>query len=204
MGIRPFLFHHLVAAGTALWLLPFIIIPSVIVLEELTMVVVGIAAAGNYIPLTVGIALLVVGIVVGDSLAFFIGLLGTRYRLARRIVEHERVAPLRSLLRERSGSIVFTTRFVPGFRFSFYMACGFFGMPYQRFLPASFASALVWASTITTLSFLFGFSFHALGPWRWPLLAAVLVVFTVIGYSHWRKVTGKTAARIPVETVKKE
>ncbi|HQU07561.1 MAG TPA: VTT domain-containing protein [Candidatus Paceibacterota bacterium] len=195
MRVRPFLFHHLVTASVSLWLLPFIIIPSVIVLEELTIAVVGVAAADHHIPLLFGIVVLIIGIVIGDSISFAIGRLATRYRFARRIVEHERVAPLRLLLRERSGSTVFTTRFVPGFRFSMYMACGFFGVSYGRFLSASVAGAIVWATTLATLSFFFGFyTFHALGFWRWPILVGVVIIFVYVGHAHWRKVTAYTSA----------
>ncbi len=195
MHMKSFLFHYLIATSVSLWLLPFIIIPSVVVLEELTIAVVGVAAADHQISLLLGIVLLIIGIIIGDSLSYLIGRLATHHRFAKRIVEHKRIEPVRLLLQHKAGSTVFTTRFVPGFRLSMYMACGFFGVPYRRFLPASVASAIVWATTLAVLSFLFGFyTFHALGFWRWPILAAIVLLFFYIGHRHWKKVTAGAPA----------
>lgn len=168
------------------------------VFEDATIALVGVLASEHYIPLFLGIVMLIIGIVIGDSVAFVIGKFATRNNLARRIIEHERVMPLRSLLHKRTEFTIFIIRFMPGFRFSFYLACGFFGILYKRFLPLSFMSATVWATTLSTLSFLFGiYTLHLFGYWRWPILAGILLLLFFTGRYGWRKMTA--AAKLDSE-----
>lgn len=180
--------YNLITAAASPWLLPLIIIPSVIVLEDPTIVLVGILASQHVVSLFVGMLLLVIGIGIGDSLAYTIGKLAKRHKLARRIAEHERVEMFQRFLNERSTQTIFTVRFMPGFRFSMYIACGLLEVPYQRFLPVSIASAIVWTTLLAIPSFIFGtYTLHTLGYWRWPLLATVLIIFIFVWRHHWKK-----------------
>lgn len=190
MHISPFLLHHLMLASGSWWLFVPIIIVSTIVLEDVTIALVGVLSADHILSIPFSLTALIAGIVIGDSIAYAIGRLAIRHKFARRIVEHERVVPLRELLREHSDITIFTTRFMPGFRFALYTTCGSFMVPYKRFLPISTASAIVWATSLFMLSFLFGFyTLNILGHWRWPILAVILFTFLWFAHRHWQKMT---------------
>lgn len=188
MQLPFFLSQHILSASASPWLLLFVIILGVMVLEEGTIAVVGVLAASHQIPMVEGIIALVIGVVTGDSLAFAIGHFANRYTLAKRIIEYEHVARLRTVVQNNSGTTIFTTRFMPGFRFATYAACGFFGVAYKRFIPISFASAIVWVTSLFTLSFIFGiYTVHLLGQWRWPILAVLLLILFFFGHRYWKK-----------------
>ncbi|HEX8947260.1 MAG TPA: VTT domain-containing protein, partial [Candidatus Paceibacterota bacterium] len=113
-----------------------------------------------------------------------------RHPFARRIIEHDRIVPVRALLQDNARITVFITRFMPGFRMALYSACGFFAVPFRRFLPVSILSAIVWTTLLFTLSFWYGFyTIHELGFWRWPVLALILSGFFLFGHRYWKKVT---------------
>lgn len=188
--LQTLLLQHLVSASASLWLLLLVVILFVIVFEDATIALVGILSSEHYIPLLFGIVALIMGIVIGDSIAYTIGRLATHHRFAKRIIEHERVGTLRVLLHKRPEFTIFSGRFMPGFRFSLYMACGFFAIPYKRFVSFSFVSATAWAITLSTVSFLFGmYTLNLLGYWRWPILAGVILLLFYMGHRHWRKIT---------------
>lgn len=188
MQLPVFLSEHILSASASPWLLLLVIILGVMVLEEGTIAVVGVLAASHQIPMIEGIIALVIGVVAGDSLAFVIGHLANRYTLAKRIVEYEHVARLCTLVQNNSATTIFTTRFMPGFRFPTYAACGFFNIKYKHFIPISFASAVVWVTSLFTLSFIFGvYTIHLLGQWRWVILAVLLLIIFFFGHRYWRK-----------------
>ncbi|VAW33115.1 hypothetical protein MNBD_CPR01-462 [hydrothermal vent metagenome] len=190
-SISPFILHHLVMVSGSWWLLVPLIVLSTIFLEDITIALVGILAADHSIPVLTSLGALVLGIVIGDSLAYALGRLAIKHKFARKLIEHERISPLRDLLREHSNTTIFTTRFMPGFRLALYTACGFSLIPYYReFLPTSAMSAIVWSTTLFFLSFLFGFyTFHILGIWRWPVLLFILLGFLAVGHRYWKKMT---------------
>ena len=190
MHISPFLLHHLMLASGSWWLFMPVIIVSTIVLEDATIILVGVLSTDHILSIPFSLTALILGIIIGDSIAYAIGRLAIHHKFARRIVEHERAVPLRKLLHEHSDITIFTTRFMPGFRFAFYTTCGSFMIPYRRLLPISIASAIVWAVSLFTISYLFGFyTLNILGYWRWPILAVILFTFLWFTHRYWQKMT---------------
>ena len=184
----PLLLNHLVEATHMFWIVSLIIIIGSLFLEDITIISVGILSASNYFPLPIGIGLLIVGIVLSDLLAYGIGRLAIHHNIARRIVEHHRIAPLRLLIKRRPKTVIFTTRFMPSFRFVMYLTCGFFRIPFRIFISISIFSAFVWSTLLATFSFLFGiYTLHLLGYWRFPILAMIIVILFYIGHRHWKK-----------------
>ncbi len=190
MYLPTLIFDHILSASESPWLLLIVIFLGVMVLEDATIAFVGVLASSHQIPVIEGLVVLIISIIISDSVAYTVGHLATRYNFAKRIVEHEHIARLRTMVQNRSGPTIFTTRFMPGFRFPMYAACGFFGVRYRRFVPVSAASVVVWVTSLFTISFIFGFyTLHLLGEWRWPLLVAVLLVFFFFAHRYWRTFT---------------
>jgi len=95
-----FLLHQLVNASSSWWLFIPIIILGTMVLEDVTIATVGVLAADNVLPIPFSIFVLIISVVISDSFAYTIGRLALRYKFAKRIIEHERIAPLRTLLKK--------------------------------------------------------------------------------------------------------
>lgn len=188
----PLLLSHLIEATHLFWVVPLIIILGALFLEDITIISVGILSASNYFPLPMGIGLLIIGVVLSDLLAYSVGRLAIHHNIARRIVEHHRIAPLRLLIKKRPKTVIFTTRFMPGFRFAMYLTCGFFRIPFQTFISISIFSAFVWSTILATLSFLFGiYTLNLLGYWRFPILAMIIIILFYVGHRHWKKMLGE-------------
>ncbi len=190
MHLATFLFEQITYAVSSPWLIIPIIILGVMVVEEGTIATVGVLASSGQIPIAEGIIVLIVGVVLGDSFAYSVGRMANHYKFARRIVEYEHVARLRTIVKNNPIPTIFTTRFMPGFRFAFYAACGLFSLEYKRFLPVSIASAVIWVTLLFSVSFVFGFyTLKALGEWRWLILVVALLVFLFFGHRYWRKIS---------------
>ena len=179
------------------WVLSLVIIIGSLFLEDITIIFVGVLSASNYFPLPVGIGLLIIGIVLSDLFAYSIGRLAIHHDIARRLVEYHRIAPLRSLIEKRPKTIIFTTRFMPGFRFITFLTCGFFRVPFQIFISISIFSSIIWSTVLATFSFLFGiYTLHLLGYWRFPILAIIIVVLFYIGQRHFKKMFSERSEKI--------
>jgi len=190
MYLSPLLFSHLVEAAHSFWILSLVIIIGSLFLEDITIAFVGILAASNYFPLSIAIGLLIVGVVISDLFAYGVGRLAVRRHIVQNIIEHRRIAPLRSLIEKRPKTTIFTTRFMPGFRFALFFTCGSFRVPFPTFVSISILSATVWSTTLAVLSFLFGtYTLHILGYWRFPILAVLIGILFYAGHRHWKKIT---------------
>ncbi len=190
MPISPILFNHLIEAASSFWILSLVIVIGSMLSEDITIMFVGILAASHYFPLLLGIVLLIISIVISDIVAYGIGRMAIHNHIAKRIVEHERIAPLRSLIEKRPRITVFTTRFMPGFRFSLFLACGSLKIDFPTFVFISILSSTTWATILGVSSFFFGtYTLHILGYWRFPILAVSFGILFYIGYRHWKKIT---------------
>ncbi len=197
MPLSPLLYSHLVEAAHSFWILSLVIIIGSLFLEDITIAFVGILSASNHFPLHVGIGLLIVGVVTSDLFAYGIGRLAIHHNIARNIVEHRHAAPLRSLITRSPKATLFTTRFMPGFRFALYLTCGFFRVPFPTFISISILSATIWSTALATLSFLFGtYTLHILGYWRFPILVLLIGILFYVGHRHWKKMTAEHEGEI--------
>ncbi len=190
MYLSPLLFNHLIEAAHSFWILSLVIIIGSLFLEDITIAFVGILAASNYFPLSIAIGLLIIGVVTSDLFAYGIGRIASHRNIVQNIIEHRRIAPLRSLIGRRPKTTIFTTRFMPGFRFALYFSCGSFRVPFPTFVSISILSATLWSTTLAVLSFLFGtYTLHILGYWRFPILAILIGILFYVGHRHWKKMT---------------
>ena len=86
---------------------------------------------------------------------------------------------------------VFVGRFITGLRVFAGPLAGMFRMPYRRFLFFNFTGAVVWATTIACVGFLFGSSWESLvrfvRQFHRLTLGIVIMGAVVAGLIYWRK-----------------
>ena len=167
---------------------------------ETVLLFAGFLAYQGQIQLLRAIGTAIVGATIGDSLGYTLGRYGgnaffdryvKRFKFLARRFEDSRIIVLK-----HGHWAVFVARFITGMRVFAGPMAGLFTMPYLRFLLFNFTGAVVWATAIGCLGFLFGNSwdnlvhvakdFHrvTLG------LVAVLVLVGLIVYLRRRARSG--------------
>jgi membrane-associated protein len=167
---------------------------------ETVLLFAGFLAYQGQIQLLRAIGTAIVGATIGDSLGYTLGRYGgnaffdryvKRFKFLARRFEDSRIIVLK-----HGHWAVFVARFITGMRVFAGPLAGLFRMPYLRFLLFNFTGAVVWATAIGCLGFLFGNSwdnlvhvakdFHrvTLG------LVAVLVLVGLIVYLRRRARSG--------------
>jgi membrane protein DedA with SNARE-associated domain len=167
-------------------LLPLTIIVCTALLEDVTIIVVALLAADEFISVPFALVSLYLGIMLGDLLFYAVGsLIRTHPRLAR-YVEHDFSAALRSWLDQRYQVTVFSGHFVPGLRSTTYIASGFFRYPLRTYLPAAFAGGFVLEIALFTTAYWFGNLTRFIGPARWIIAILFVILLVLIGRHNLR------------------
>lgn len=171
-----FLSHFIGGAVGSTTLLVLAIIVGVLVLEDTTVIIVGILAADHIIPLPIGLGALYVGILISDIGLYTLGYLASRHSRFARYVDHKLVAPFRAWLETRFVLTIFTARFIPGARLPTFTSTGFFRSSLSKFVSVAVGATLVWTTTLFTAAYWFGNATSAwMGPARWGIAAAFLI-----------------------------
>src|SRR5271165_1883358 len=124
------------------------IILATFILEDATMVAVGVMAADGLISIPVGLASLATGIALGDFGLYGIGRLARNYPPLGRWVNSEKLKPFGRWLDSKLYTTVVATRFLPGARLPTYLACGFFSVSFGRFAIPVMGATIVWSALL--------------------------------------------------------
>ncbi|MGO8737086.1 MAG: DedA family protein [Terriglobia bacterium] len=133
---------------------------------ETVLLFAGFLAYQGQIKLVWAIGVAIAGATLGDSLGYTLGRYGGnaffgRYVKRFRFLAH-RFEDAKGLFLRRGHWAVFTGRFITGLRVLAGPLAGLFKMPYLRFLFFNFTGAVVWATAIGCVGFLFGNSWNDL------------------------------------------
>jgi membrane protein DedA with SNARE-associated domain len=199
------MFHHFFfylisdAVGSTL-LLSLAIMLCVILLEDATVIIVGVLAADGTLSVPVALLSLYAGMVVCDIFLYAVGSIARTHPRLARYADHEFTAPFRMWLESRYSMIIFSGHFVPGLRVTTYVASGFFRLRLSKYLPTAIASGLLLGTTLFTASYLFGgYSSRWLGEVRWGVAAVFIVALFLIArhniVSYRARKDGVTAPR---------
>jgi membrane-associated protein len=172
---------------------------------ELALLVGGVAAERGDASLPLVIALACAATVAGDVTSLRLG-----RRLGRPFLERhgprvrldgERLAGIDAFFARHGSRAVALGRFTGFLRATVPFVAGASGMPVRRLLPASVASALVWATTFVVLGYVFSESFTSAGETasRVTLVAVLLVIAVVSVRAARRSRLRRSAPRRPAE-----
>src|SRR3990167_4556062 len=137
-------------------LLSIVIALCAIFFEDITTVVVGVLAADALIPVPVAFMSIYIGIALGDIVLYTLGAFARTHPRLAHYIDHDFTAPFRSWLGHRYEFKVFSGHFVPGFRFTTFVASGFFRFPLRTYAPMAIAGGLSVLASLFTVSYLFG------------------------------------------------
>lgn len=170
------LLHFIGGAVGSKLLLSLAIILGSFVLEDATIVLVGILAASGTISLPLALFSLYMGVVLGDVGFYALGWLASSHPRFARYVDHDYVVPIRTWLESRYVLTIFSARFIPGSRLPTYAASGFLRSPFTTFIMTAVVATSIWTTILFMLSYWFGsVTAEWLDSERWTI-AAVFVV----------------------------
>ena len=167
---------------------------------ETVLLFAGFLAYQGEIRLVWAIGIAIAGATLGDSLGYTLGRYGgtafferyvKRFKFLARWFENSK-----SLFLKHGHWAVFTGRFITGLRVFAGPLAGLFKMPYARFFLFNFTGAVVWATAIGCVGYLFGDSWDNLSHFIKDLhratlgLVAVLALVGLIAYLRRRARTG--------------
>lgn len=168
-------------------LLLFAIILCAFLIEDITTVVVGVLAADGVISVPMAIIFIYIGIIIGDTTLYSLGWLARTHPRLARYIEHDFTYPFRSWLENNYSFKVFSGHFVPGLRFTTFVASGFFRFPLSKYIPMAIAGGLVLELALFTISYWFGsFTSKWAGEVRWSIAAAFLLALFLIARHNIR------------------
>lgn len=149
-----------ISRGMAWWAVILIICVGTLVLEDLTLVAVGILIVDGQIDPFVGLAGCFIGIVFGDMILWGLGrVLGRkllRWRIVARFINEKSLARWGDMLDNHMGKAIFLCRCIPGTRMPTYIAAGMLGRKGGQFLFWEVIAVCVWAPGLLLLSALIG------------------------------------------------
>jgi membrane protein DedA with SNARE-associated domain len=164
------------------------IVLATFILEDATMVAVGVLAADGIVSVPLGLGSLATGIALGDFGLYGIGRLAIFVPRLRLWMESERLKPIRNWLHRKLYATVIAARFLPGARLPTYVACGFFAVPFERFGIPVVGATIVWTCLLFACAYYFGmYTLSFLGVWRWPIALGCVALLYIIGRARWRR-----------------
>lgn len=154
--MSTFLSYFTGGASDSTMLLSFAIILCAFFLEDLATIIVGVLAADGIVPISIALISLYLGTALGDLALYTLGSFARTHPRLAHYIDHDFTAPFRSWLLNRYAFKIFSGHFVPGFRFTTYIASGFFRLPLRTYIPMAIASGLILVTALFTVSYWFG------------------------------------------------
>lgn len=166
-------------------LLLIAIVLCAFLIEDITTVVVGVLAADGVISVPMAIIFIYIGIIIGDTTLYSLGWLARTHPRLARYINHDFTYPFRSWLENNYSFKVFSGHFVPGLRFTTFVASGFFRFPLSKYMPMAIAGGLILELALFTISYWFGsFTSKWAGEVRWSIAAVfLLALFFIARYN---------------------
>ena len=118
------------------------------------------------------------GSFISDWLYFGIGRINGRYFILKRPGLHAKFQPAQNFFRTNSLQILFSYRFLYGFRILLPLMIGMSEIKTLHFLGYSIAAGLIWATTVSSVGFAAGYYFELT-----PRSFEENIVFIILGFA---------------------
>jgi membrane protein DedA with SNARE-associated domain len=159
LALQSFLDHHGVVAGFVMILVEEAGVP-VPVPGDFLMLALGAHAREGRVPLWQALLVMELATLVGASVLYVLSARAGRglvYRYGRYMhLTQARLDKAESWLQRHGSLAIVVGRITPGLRMATVIACGVFGVPFWRFLPALAVGAFLYILFYTLLGFIFG------------------------------------------------
>ncbi|MFH1178290.1 MAG: VTT domain-containing protein [bacterium] len=180
------------AVGNTTIILSLTIILCALIIEDATTVVVGMLVADGFISIPLAIISIYIGIIIGDAVLYSIGSIARTHPRLAHYIDHDFTAPFRSWLEKRYALTIFSGHFVPGLRFTTYIASGFFSSKLSTFILMAIVGSILWETILFSAAFWFGsFTSEWIGAVRWSIAFLFLLIPFFVGRYNFRAYRAK-------------
>jgi len=171
--------------------------------EDLSLIAAGYFSWRGVLYIHTAFAICFAAVVVGDSLAFFMGrFFGRRVlasQLARRYFTHRRQLRVRAYFRKFGSKVVLVGRFTPGLRFTIFFTAGTLHLRPSTFFIYDFSAAAFSVPLLVYSAWFFGGQIDYVVRYahrtEHGIFVAVAIAAAVIGGKAWRRHKRRVAAR---------
>lgn len=124
--------------------------------EEILLLLIGYASGIGFSNVYVAFAVASFGVIVGDSILFFLSLTGSKYikRLKNKISRHK-LKRYEGLMKAHAGKTIFLSRFIVTVRFFSPILAGSLGVRWRTFALADFPAAIIYVGVFIFLGYHF-------------------------------------------------
>ncbi len=172
-----FIFNTANGATDTMILIYLAIVLCAFFFEDLVIVVVGLLAADGIVPVPSALLSLYIGITMGDISLYSIGAFARTHPRLAHYIEHDFTASFRSWFGDHYAFKIFSGHFIPGMRFTTYLASGFFRRPLSVFIPTAMISGATVLMVLFSVSYWFGsLTTEWIGEARWGVAGIFLLV----------------------------
>ncbi|MBP7276233.1 MAG: VTT domain-containing protein [Kiritimatiellae bacterium] len=136
------------------------------------------------------------GMMIGDVIIYALGRAAREHPWLRRRIIGPGVERAGEWLRRNLIRVVAICRLSPGVLFPTYIACGWFGIPFRRFLAVTAGTATLYVALVLPLTVLFGETFlQRFGYWAWAGVLVLLLLWSLRKKKHpaWKMVARATS-----------
>jgi membrane protein DedA with SNARE-associated domain len=166
--------------------------------EDIALFAAGLLAYYGMTSLPVMIAVCFAGVVLGDTIIFFLGSTYgrklTKKWFFHKLLPDERLNWVREKFHQRGNKLIFVARFMPGFRAPVFFSSGVLHLPYRVFLFYDGMAALISVPTIIGAVFYFGDNIDTVVRWikrlehgiAFVIFAALLLILAKWYITHRR------------------
>ena len=172
--------------------------------EEATLLIAGYLLSLNIIKLTWLIPASLMGIMIGDSVFYFVGRMhphslkkyGKHIFLSKPIIDKFHI-----FFEKHGGKAVFLSRFIMGFRIVASFFAGSRKMKYSTYVFYNLAGALIWAPVLISVGYLFGSYIEVIILGVRKIRHGFFIIFMVLvlawlGYHYFRHLLNPKSKRI--------
>jgi len=164
MDLFNLLLANISITGNLILLIPFLVLIlcglGLPLPEDIVLIFSGFIIYNGYGSLWAGIALGYLGIIIGDSIIYFLGKKSgikiLKNKFFSKFLTKERIKKAKQFTKEHGKKTIFIGRFLPGLRTALFFSCGLLKFKYRTFFIIDSLAAILSAPIFVILGYLFG------------------------------------------------
>jgi membrane protein DedA with SNARE-associated domain len=156
--------ENISVTGNLILLMPFFVLIlcglGLPIPEDIVLIFLGFIIYNGYGSPFTGIILGYLGIIIGDSIIYFLGkkfgIKILKNKFFSRFLTKERIKKAKQFTKEHGKKTIFIGRFLPGLRAAIFFSCGLLKINYRTFFIIDSLAAILSAPIFVLLGYLFG------------------------------------------------
>jgi membrane protein DedA with SNARE-associated domain len=161
--------------------------------EDLAILSGSVMVTNGTLSLTAVFISLISGLLIGDTIIYGIGWLSRKVPWLYRKVYSGKVENAKAKIHDNLIAALLFVRFVPGLLFPTYIACGFTGVSFKRFIVTTGITGATYTAVFLTILIKLGEALiPTIGRWLWIIILITMLLFITYRFLKQRKLAAAT------------